>query len=362
MKKISLITAGLLLTSSMSFAADSIESAFKEGKVEGSLNLYTVKQDNKGGNQDAAFTSGDVELTYETASVNGISGKVGFVAAHVFDEMNTDDSSDIANNAIMSEANLKYSNEDFSLTVGRQAIDLEWIGDYNEAVVANITAIENTDITLAYSDKIAVAGVDEVSERFEKINGKEGIYLIDVKYQGFDNVELNPYFYTAKDLGDLYGIKSSFNTESFGIVAHYAASNDDDSSVENGSIAHLELSTQLAGVNLVAGYVKTDKDGTGSIIDAGLGDNISPFEDGNHVYDADARTTYGLIGYEIAGISLGALYGETKYVSVKEKELNLMAEYSFTDTLSASALYADIKNDDSAEDYNKFLASISYTF
>ncbi|XPV53182.1 MAG: hypothetical protein ACNI3H_13265 [Halarcobacter ebronensis] len=38
----------------------------------------------------------------------------------------------------MTEAYLKYANESFSLTAGRQAIDLEWLGDYNEAVVAQL--------------------------------------------------------------------------------------------------------------------------------------------------------------------------------------------------------------------------------
>ena len=43
------------------------------------------------------------------------------------------------------------------------------------------------------------------------------------------------------------------------------------------------------------------------------GDNISPLEEGNYVYDIDARTYYAGVSYTIADIELGALYGSTKY-------------------------------------------------
>uniref|UniRef100_UPI004047E087 hypothetical protein n=1 Tax=Aliarcobacter sp. TaxID=2321116 RepID=UPI004047E087 len=48
-KTISLVASGLILSSSLSFGADSLESAFKEGTTSGSLTAYTIKSDNKGG-------------------------------------------------------------------------------------------------------------------------------------------------------------------------------------------------------------------------------------------------------------------------------------------------------------------------
>ncbi|MDZ7818947.1 MAG: hypothetical protein U5K55_10125 [Aliarcobacter sp.] len=44
-KTVSLITSGLILSSTMAFGADSIDSAFKEGKVSGGLALYGEKYD-----------------------------------------------------------------------------------------------------------------------------------------------------------------------------------------------------------------------------------------------------------------------------------------------------------------------------
>lgn len=148
----------------------------------------------------------------------------------------------------------------------------------------------------------------------------------------------------------------------FGAVAHYAISSEDTQ--DDGSIGHLELNTTLAGVSAAVGYIKTDKDvGAGSML-AAEGDNISPFEDGNQVYEADARTVYGSLGYTIADLELGALYGQTTYGAAddKEKELNLTATYPITESLAASILYGDVTAELSDDDYNKVLASVEYTF
>ena len=361
MKKINLITSTLLLSSTFAFGADSIDTAFKEGKVSGSLNLYTENYDHKT-TTDSGFNSGDIELSYETGNFMGLSGKVGFVGAHEFSEKENGDADILASKALMSEANLTYAIDGASLTVGRQAVSLEWMGDYHEAAIATITAVQDTTIVLAYSDKVAVAGFDEMSEKFEKFNGKKGAYVVDVKYTGLAGIELNPYYYTLPDTADSYGLKATYSADMFGAVAHYATA-DVDGNSDDDSIVHIEGNASVAGLSFALGYIKTDKDAGADDIGAG-DDNISPFEEGNYVYDVDAKTMYGSIGYEIVGINLGLLYGETKYGATddKEKELNLMVDYSFTDSLSASALYADINAENSANDYNKFLASVTYSF
>ncbi|RXJ85916.1 Opr family porin [Arcobacter cloacae] len=357
---VSLVACGLILSSTMAFGADTIDAAFKEGKVSGSLSAYGISQDNKQ-SDDSAFSSGAVSLAFETASLYGFSAKAGFIGVHVFDEKNDGDADDIASKSLMSEAYINYTTDGISATIGRQAIDLEWMGDFHEAAVVAVTAIPDTTIVLGYSQKMAVAGVDEVSETFNKFNGDKGAYVLDVKYTGLEGLEFNPYAYSAPDLADWYGLKATFTADMFGAVAHYAASNEDVAGTEDGSIGHVELNTTISDFTAALGYIKTDKDGGAGNMYA-VGDNISPFEDGNYVYDIDARTVYGSVGYSIAGVDLGALYGQTKYVNDKEKELNLTVGYSFTESLAASLLYADVDANSSTDDYNKVLASVEYTF
>ena len=368
-KKVSLVVSGLILSSTMTFAADTIDSAFKEGKVTGSLGIYGQKVEVKNSEPDFGYGNANATLGYETASFYGLSAKAEFKGNLKLGEVEKGDykSEDaFQNTALMTEAYLKYANEIIALKAGRQAVDLEWMGDYQQAVIAEITAIPDTTIVLGYSQRKAESGID-LSEDFDKFNGNKGAYVADIKYAGFAGVEFNPYFYSAPDMADWYGLKTTFSAENFGLVAHYAATNEDSNKngqLEDGTIGHVELNAKIEDFTAAVGYIKTDKDGgAGSM--AEIGDNISPFEDGNKVYVADAKTIYGSLGYTIADVELGALYGQTKFErDYKEKELNLTVAYAFTDSLEASVLYADIKADKDYGDldYNKILASVEYSF
>ncbi|MFX4243382.1 Opr family porin, partial [Aliarcobacter butzleri] len=98
--------------------------------------------------------------------------------------------------------------------------------DYHEAVVAGITAVPDTTIVLGWSKRKAESTA-EISEDFWKINENKGAYVADIKYTGFTGIELNPYYYSAPDLVDWYGLKSTFSTDYFGLIAHYAQTNAD---------------------------------------------------------------------------------------------------------------------------------------
>ncbi|PKN15082.1 MAG: hypothetical protein CVU67_02315, partial [Deltaproteobacteria bacterium HGW-Deltaproteobacteria-24] len=281
----------MLLSSTVAMAdSNSIKEAFANGTTSGDITVYYENKDNKSAT-DSGVTSGSVGLNYETDTFNGFSASFGVRANHEFDEKtrDVDYKASYANDAIINVAAVKYANDDFFVSVGRQEIDLEWLGDYNESIVAGITAIPNTTIVLGYTDRKAEIGIDVV-EDFHEVS-KKGAYVIDVKNSSIENLELNPYFYSAPDEADFYGLKVSYDTDMFGATAHYATTNQDSTSVvtvDDGDIAHVEGRLNLAGVAFAAGYIKTDNKGTGSL--SAYGDNISPFEDGNNTYGSDAKT------------------------------------------------------------------------
>ncbi len=381
MKRLSLITCGLVLSSSFVFANEvkTFDDAFKSGKASGSLGLYGKHIDYSGTqlNYDgtkqigkAGYLNGYGTLGYETASLYGFSAKTEFRGNLDLGEINNDDrKSGIApfeNNALMTEGYLKYANDAFFVSAGRQAIDLEWLSDYHEAVVAGITAVPDTTIVLGWTKRKAESTA-ELSEDFYKINGNKGAYVADIKYTGFTGIELNPYYYSAPDVADWYGLKTTFSTEYVGGIAHYVQGNTDKKvGTDDESIAHLELNTEIDGFTAAVGYITTDKD-AGATIMTVAGDNISPFEDGNHNYDIDAKTVYGSLGYTISDVTFGALYGQTKYGTdrIKENELNLSASYAFSESLATSLLYVNVDTETSANDepdYDKWIATIEYTF
>jgi hypothetical protein len=375
--RLSLVVCGIILSSSVAFAANTVDSAFKEGKASGSLALYGEKHDFKNGTPDSGFGNGNATVAFETASLYGFTAKAEFKGNLSLGEVEKGDRDDgtnsaFANNSLMTEAYVKYTNDAFFVSAGRQAIDLEWLGDYNESVVAGITAIPDTVVVLGYTDRQAESGID-VSEDFEEIT-KKGAFVADVKYTGLKGVEFNPYAYSAPDVVDFYGLKTTFTADYFGVIAHYAASSVDNSLagtfdtngnlIDDGSIGHLELNTTIKDLTAAVGYIKTDKDAGVGLMDK-YGDNISPFDTGNNTYAADAKTVYGSLGYTIADIELGALYGETKFGSdFKEKELNLTAGYPITESLATSILYGDVNSDEANGDSDDkyVLASVEYTF
>ena len=93
MKKLSLVVSTIMLSSTMFAAsafdkevdaplkkdnienANSIDEAFKNGKIEGSIALFGLTQDNKDQSikRDFAFGNGNLTLGYNTASFYGFS-------------------------------------------------------------------------------------------------------------------------------------------------------------------------------------------------------------------------------------------------------------------------------------------------
>ncbi|WP_320036362.1 Opr family porin [Halarcobacter sp.] len=368
MKKISLAVSSLLLTSSL-FADNSLSDAIKGGTVSGDVTLYGERQNNSGVNADSGFTMGSIQLSYETAEYNGFKAAVGFRGNHDFSEVEDGDYSDGSESkAIMHTANASYTNKYFGLTLGRQEIDLEWMGDFHEAAVLAVSAIPDTTLVFGYSQRIAVADEDAVLEDFADL--ANGAFVIDAKYEGIENLVLNPYFYNVDiDTGDAswYGLKVNYDTDVFGITLHGAKSSEDAIDVEDGKIYHIEGRTSLAGFGLMAGYVKTGDDGIGSMDAAG--DNINPFDaiaggDGNQVYSQDARTAYLGATYTIADIDLTAVYGQTKYEfdDKKENEFDFSAEYAITEELAIAATYINVDADSSIDDYDKVSLTLQYSF
>lgn len=359
-KQLSIITSAVILSTTAAYAdSNSVEEAFKNGKVSGDVSVHYQKTSTKN-DVDAGFSAASVGVNYKTDSINGFSVEAGFRANHeLSEEENGNFTGEFANDAVMNLANISYENEMLSVTAGRQEIDLEWIGDYNEAIVAAITPIENLTIVAAYSTRQAAIGVDE-SAKFADVT-EDGAFVLDAKYEAIEGLVLNPYFYSAKDVATFYGLKTDYDTDMFGLTAHYATSNEEASAAKDGSIAHLEARTAIVGLDLTVGYATTDKDAGVASISA-FGDNIDPTEElGDYIYAADTDTFYGLAAYTIADVELSALYAQAENATKTDKEVTIGAAYAFSDNLSAEVLYSDLSLE-SANDFNKLAATVTYAF
>ncbi len=385
MKK-SLILSALILGQTFMFAneghenhkeATNINEAITQGKITGGLALYGQKFDYKNQDNNKNFAYGNAHLTlgYETNPLYGFSIGAEFKGNAKLGEKHRGDyiyNAPFQNEALLSQGFINYGISDIvNLRVGRQEAKKEWLSDYQEAAILDITAINNTILSLGYSRKKAESGMD-LSEHFYKPTQK-GIYFVELENSSLENVTLKPYVYTAPDNITFYGLKGEFEIENLDLMVHYATGNvsnkyedENGNKLDKNTAFHTEANLEIIeDLNATLGFIKTDKK-DGAKLMSSYGDNLSPFEDAKQSYGANARTYYTGVSYDFASINTAILYGITKYSeeNLKEKELNLSLGYSFTEELSASLMWVNVNADknESYPNYNKYLANVEYKF
>ena len=224
--KFSLVTCAAILSISSAYADSStINKAFENGKTSGDISAYTVKNSKTSPNKDTGFSSASIGLNYESDSVNGFSVQTGFRVNHKLgEEENGDYKEAYADKSSVTLANIKYSNDMIEVIAGKQEVDLEWAVDYHDAVSAVFTPNEDTAITAVWTNRKAEIGID-LHEEFTQVNKNNGgAYILDAKYTGIKNIELNAYYYTADKVANFYGAKASYENDMFALMENYATS------------------------------------------------------------------------------------------------------------------------------------------
>lgn len=341
---------------------DNLSDAFSNGTVSGDLNLHYNAIDNRSA-ADSGYINSFIGLKYETTAFNGLQLGLAFKNGAELWEKESGDA-DGATGSLLTEAYLSYSNDDLTIVLGRQEIDLEWVSDFHEALMVTTTAIPNTLLTVGYTQRIATADEDDLSPGFSDI-GSNGAYLLDARIEPMEGLSVSPYLMHVSDLFDGYGVMADFDTESgLGASVHFAQTSVDPVGEADGEIFHLELRGAFAAVALAAGYIQTDEEGGAGYLDT-LGDNINPLEEGNQIYAVDAKSYYLSAEYTTGQVSLAAIYNSTDYAGSDEKEFNLVVGYDFdnlVENLSLEFVFADINANASSDDYEKYKLLLTYEF
>ena len=378
MKKVIIATALSVVASAHLFAADSVEGAFAAGKTTGDISLYTLSTNNSGSTADTGYTTGSVAIKYSTDSYLGLKANMGVRATGVLNEKTSGDYKDSLGNVnkeLVNIANLEYTRGVGTLIIGRQPVDLEWISDYHNAAVG-ILDLKPLTLVAGYTESKAVAKPDLPLGKFAKFNGDKGAYTLDATYDIAANAKVNAYYMDAPDLFSAVGGKIGGSIAGIDAFVKYATTKEDAAGKADGKIYNAQLGYTLAGVNLAAGYVKTDKTGGAGSLPS-IGDNICPLDLGssiyNLVYTYDAKTTYGKISTDVAGFTLGAVYASIKhddyrtpsgtaYVKGTDKELDLTVQKDIAKNLSAKVLYTNISAEVAANDQSYISALLTYKF
>lgn len=381
MKYINLSLAAIAAMSMFSIAnATSLSEALKSGKVSGDISVTYEKrsQDKEISNyySNTAYSVGSIGLAYESSKFNNFSAVIGFRAYKVLFE---DDKTSLSGKGDASErfyevdgenktvalekGYLAYDLDNLHVKAGRQVISTEWINKTQDALRLDAKISDNTDVELIWTARHGRVSARDYRPLTEMNKGNGGLYKLGITQALSDSISAKAYALTAPSLKDIYGGKVTFKNDSFTAMAHYAQTNEDVAGKLDGNILELKASTSLAGISATLAYVQTDKEAGFTHI---AGETIIPFEEGDHMYLADAKTTYLMLSKSFADVSLTALYGITDYAGKYDKsEFNLWAAYPVSKNLSFNLGYAmtsEDSKDASYTDLQQLNTTLSYRF
>ncbi|NLM98460.1 MAG: porin [Campylobacteraceae bacterium] len=359
----------LLLTtiSASLLSANTLEEALSSGSFEGEIAAYTEYKDNKV-DENSAFSMGYLNLMYQSGYFHGFNTTVGFRANSKLNEKHKGDydGGESLPKALLHTANISYNHDLFDFTIGRGELDYEWATDFHEGAILRLKPLQDLILSVGHSRKVATVDEDEPMTNFERFNKKDGLWFFDLTYDGIEDSTINLYSYSVNNIASWYGGGFWYDNEFFGFTAKGAVSDEKKYGQEHdGHIYNLELRGKLDDFVLSGGYIATDKKGgVGSMEIAG--ESINPLDEGDKVYEADAKTYYIGAEYEYGDFSFETIYAHTKFkdeeLKKKEKEFNFIAEYEIVKNLNIGALYAKIKSDEKDESYSKYSLNLRYNF
>ena len=309
---------------------------------------------------DKNFSTGIVNLTLENKFNDELKVNLGFRTNQKLYQTDNYYDDTHKETSILYDGNLSYENDFVNLILGRQWIDMAWLGYIHEAALATLKTVPDTLITVGYTSRISYTDEDEIS-RFNKDFGDAGAYLFNTNYQGIKDITAELFYFDAPDLFDAYGTKIVYDNKIFGLTGSFAKTNEQNSTID-GEVYRLEAKYTIFDLDLKVGYFSTDKDGgAGSLTTLG-GNEVGFFEEAYQMYENDAKTKYVGASYTFSNIEISTLYGQTDYVNNYANEFDLKLNYPITDKLTFSPTYVNINSDSSDYDYDIFKTYITYKF
>ncbi|MDM5272000.1 OprD family outer membrane porin [Sulfurovum sp. zt1-1] len=264
--------------------------------------------------------------------------------------------------------------------VGRQEIDTPFADTDDIGMVPNtfeaITWInkdfKDTTIILAQVQKMA--GVDaEAPSEFTNINDNAGAQLIGVTFQGIEDLSLTSWYYHLNDfdIEDITYLEASyegtFNTFSYALAAQYAALayySDADASVYGitGTLGFNPI-----GLSLGTAYNKSVNNAATNGFGGG-----PYFTSSEHLTLAEAGVDGDALMFvaewDAGIIGLNNLTFTAAHLTLKDQnniestELDLIANYTFNDTLNMDIFYSDINDEINGNKLSNLRVFVNYTF
>ena len=371
MKKV--IKLGLMATLALgytnAFSAQSLASAFEEGKVSGEIKSQYFQKEVS--NEKVSIWTNGGNLSYVTGDYygfkSGVTLQASTVTASDLDNAPTAYNKDQnVSGAVLSQAYLQYSISNTTGKIGRQYISTPLVEGSGsrifkesfEGLVISNTDISNTTIVAAYVDKeqyrtnIASGGteVKEVSD-FEQI--QDGAYTVYVNNKSIEDLTVDAQYalinsdtHTADDTKAFYAA-GSYNLSPFTIETQTYQTDNGNAVNSKGSAYGVNLLGNFDKLSLGVAYSIVDKDA--NIIN-GIGNGADYLYTGTWIYggiyDADTNAYKLSAGYKITtDLSFDLNYGAWKTgTNPTASETDFITTYTFNENFSTKFVLATYDN------------------
>ena len=371
--------------STSSFAADSLAAAFKEGKVSGALQAYYFNKDN--GTTDAGIFSTGLDLSYETASLNGFAFKATFQSSaspFADDEGKAMyNGSMYGSGAQLSEVYLSYTAGKTTALVGRMYLDTPLVASsgsrlnkeaFEGAAIIN-TDLANTTLIAGYVQKFQ-SRTDGSGGfgKFRRVGAtnvgmvpfEDGAYTLAAINKSIAGLTLTGAYADVIDIAQVAYVEAAYEGKgasfTYGVAGQYYYSEVDGT--DDTNLFGVKVNIGVGDFSFVAAYSKADDSfdvvsGLGNGAD--LAYTMSPLNSYSYAADTEAYkigAAYAVTKSANVGISytvneVGAL--EYAYSAIE-------ADYACEGPLkglSVSAVYEDQSKD---ADGNELWLKANYKF
>ncbi|EJP74956.1 Opr family porin [Campylobacter sp. FOBRC14] len=365
MKKLFLLSA---IACAALAGSDTLADALKNGKASGDVTAFSEGRHINKGNKNlyynnTSYVVGSVGLGYESDYYQNFKAVVGFRGAAPLYERHrnqktlhgTGDSTErIYENDrfLMSQLYLEYNAFDTVVKVGRQNMYSDWLGRYNDGVSIVNNSISNLTLEGFYTRAQGRASHKEMWGFTSRNKEHGGVFNAGATYKFTDGLSAKIYGLYASEVFSALGGKLMYDghiSEEFsaGGMIHYAQS-DEKKRKDDGKMFEATAYAKFNEHKFTLGYARSGKAiGWGSL--NLTGDHIVPFEEGDVMYERDARTLYAMVDTSIEKLNLTVLAGTTKYKlkggdykNYKQHEVSVWASYPLMENLKAFVIYDQV--------------------
>lgn len=400
MKSLKLLLIAIMAMGTASFAADSLESAFKEGTLQGEMKAYYYSRTAYTGVYDDAHKlKGDIidlgtKIDYETASLYNFKLGLGFQGSdspwadadgkETYGTTAGRGLQDMwGSGAVLSQAYISYDLSKTNIKVGRQYIDMPLIGsapsrltlESFEGVTVVSKDIQDTTLMAAYVDKFqgwtdGQGNMAQFNKLYDMVpgrvsNGKEidYAYAVAIVNKSLTNTTFTASYGKLDQAFDMFYVDAKYEgtagSLTYNGAVQYGNVNYDESLVHDSYFYGVKAGLGIAGFNTYVAYAEV-KDGPAAWGVAGSG-TIPLLYTGSVVLSSqyDESKQYAIdVNYLIQPISLlvGARYMNIEYTAAsangdKADITSVYAGMTFDKTLKG--LGATIAYEDESHDLNK---------